>query len=185
MYELYKPFDLLSKDECQEIINYGRMHHTKKARMGSLTANILDEKKRKSRICWYNNKKYKKKILKVFKTFNKNISFSGDLQITFYKTNDFYDWHHDTIRTKKKYRFSFFREFERFLSISIELQPAPKAGLFLNSNLYPFIPRNKDLTITLKQGQAIVFPSKDMHMARNLGPEERISLVTWGYKLVK
>ena len=45
MYELYKPFDLLSKDECQEIINYGKMHHTKKARMGSPTANRLDEKK--------------------------------------------------------------------------------------------------------------------------------------------
>ena len=79
----------------------------------------------------------------------------------------------------------FFRESERFLSITIELQPAPKAGLFLDSNLYPFIPRNKDLTITLKQGQGFVFPSNDMHMARNLGPKERISLVTWGFKLVK
>jgi len=184
MYELYKPFDLLSKDECQEIINYGKMHHTKKARV-SPPHDILNEKKRKSRICWYRNKKYKKKILKVFKTFNKNIFLPNDLQITFYKTNDFYNWHYDTTRHKKKYWFGFFRESERFLSITIELQPAPKAGLFLDSNLYPFIPRNKDLTITLKQGQAIVFPSNDMHMARNLGPKERISLVTWGFKLVK
>ena len=183
MYELYKPFDFLSTDECQEIINYRRTHPTKKAELWP--NDTINEKARKSKICWYYNKKYKKKISEMFKTFNKNIFLNDDLQITFYKTNDFYDWHRDTLRTKKKYWFVFFREIERFLSMTIELQPAPKAGLFLDSKVYPFIPRNEDFTIKLKQGQAIVFPSNDMHMARNLGPKERISLVAWGSKLTK
>jgi predicted 2-oxoglutarate/Fe(II)-dependent dioxygenase YbiX len=141
------------------------------------------------KICWYNNKKYKEKILKVFKTFNKNLVLKNNLQIAFYKTNDFYTWHRDDMypenHQKDKYWFVFVREWQRMFSITVELQPAPKAGLYLDSNLYPFIPRNKDLTIKLKQGQGFVFPSKDMHMTRNLGPGERISLVAWGSELVK
>ena len=65
MYELYKPFDFLSKDECQEIINYGRTHEPHEAMIGkSPTSNTTQ---RKCKICWYdhNNKKYKEKILKT------------------------------------------------------------------------------------------------------------------------
>ena len=28
MYDLYKPFDFLLKNECQEIIHYGQTHPT-------------------------------------------------------------------------------------------------------------------------------------------------------------
>ena len=178
MYELYKPFDFLSKDECQEIINYGQTHETEDGTLGERKA-FFKKDKRQGKVCWCNIKKYKDKILEVFKTFNKNLYIHEDLQITFYKQNDFYIWHKDTFRESE----GMLRQ--RLLSITVELQLAPQAGLFLNSNVYPFIPRNKDLTIKLKQGQAFVFPSNDMHMARNLGPKERISLVTWGYKLVK
>ena len=178
MYELYKPFDFLSNDECQEIINYGRTHETEDGALGERKG-FFEKNKRQGKICWCNIKKYKDKILEVFKTFNKNLYIDEDLQITFYKQNDFYTWHKDTFRESER------MPWQRLLSITVELQPAPQAGLFLNSNVYPFIPRNEDLTIKLKQGQAFVFPSKDEHMARNLGPKERISLVAWGSKLTK
>ena len=185
MYNLYKPFDFLSKDECQEIINHGRTHEPHEAMIGkSPTSNTTQ---RKCKICWYdhNNKKYKEKILKVFKTFNKNIFLKDDLQITFYKPNDFYSWHFDTLRRKKKWWMFFSREIVRLLSITVELQPAPKAGLYLDTRAYPDIPRNEDLSIKLKQGQAIVFPSKIIHMAQNKGDGERISLVSWGSEITK
>tara|TARA_Y100000310_G_C20182620_1_gene578880 strand:+ start:44 stop:583 length:540 start_codon:yes stop_codon:yes gene_type:complete len=178
MYNLYKPFDFLSKDECQEIINYGQTHETEDGVVGERKA-FFEKDKRQGKVCWCNIKKYKDKILEVFKTFNKNLYIDEDLQITFYKQNDFYTWHKDTFRESEG------MPRQRLLSIVVELQPASQAGLFLDSTVYPFIPRNEDFTIKLKQGQAFVFPSNDMHMARNLGPKERISLVAWGSKLTK
>ena len=188
MYELYKPFDFLSKDECQEIIHYGRTHHIMEGELGLEEIKNVNKTQRQGNICWCNLRKYKKKILKVFKTFNKNLVLKSDLQITFYKHHDFYNWHQDFTPgnyQKDKYWFGFVREWQRLLSITVELQPAPKAGLYLDSNVYPFIPRNEDLTIKIKQGQAFVFSSTDYHMARNLGSGERISLVAWGSKLIK
>ena len=113
------------------------------------------------------------------------VFLKDDLQITFYKPNDFYGWHFDTLRRKKKWWMFFSREIVRLLSITVELQPAPKAGLYLDTRAYPDIPRNEDLSIKLKQGQAIVFPSKIIHMAQNKGDGERISLVAWGSEITK
>ena len=182
--KLYEPFDFLTSEECQEIINYGRTQHdiVHDALIGNYT---LDPRQRKCKVCWYDNKKYNEKILKVFKTFNKNIFLNDGLQITFYKFKDFYNWHSDTIHKKKKWWMFFSREIVRLLSITVELQPAPKAGLYLDTRAYPDIPRNEDLSIKLKQGQAIVYPSKIIHMAQNKGDGERISLVAWGSEITK
>ena len=182
--ELYKPFDFLSKDECQEIINFGKIYGTFDALTGD--NKVADKKVRANKICWYKNKKYKKKILKVFKTFDKNIVLKDNLQITFYTPQEFYDWHIDTRIYKDKYWFGFIREFKRTLSMTVELQSAPKAGLFLDYKRYPNIPRKGDKDpIIIKPGQAFVFLSEDLHTAQNYGIQERISLVAWGSKLVK
>jgi predicted 2-oxoglutarate/Fe(II)-dependent dioxygenase YbiX len=69
--------------------------------------------------------------------------------------------------------------------MTVELQPAPQAGLFIDSNVYPDIPRNEDLSIKMKQGQAIIFKSDDYHMAKNLGTKQRVSLIAWAGKLMR
>ena len=180
--KLYEPFDFLTPEECQELINIGRAKNPTPAKINKGTRRFEtgygDDKERLCNISWYTDTKYKNKIQKVFQHFDKTVLVLEDLQLSFYKHNDFFNWHKDTLY-KPYGEIKYVRKF----SMSIELQSAPQAGLFLDSNVYPDIPRNEDLTIKIKPGQAFVFPSMDWHMAWNKGNEERISLVAWaGHK---
>ena len=179
MYELYKPFDFLSKDECQSLINWA---NTQKKEAGQVFGEkeqdwIVDKNVRTNKIVWVYDKKIIKKYLNLAKKIDKRVKKLEALKISFYRKDDFYGWHHDDCHPKKYKHWFIDRSHKRVLSIVTELQPAPESGLFIDHKSHPNIPRNKDYTIKLKQGQAIVFPSKEPHMARNLGNGERISLI--------
>ena len=187
--ELYKPFDFLSIDECQEIIQYGKTHKLVDSEVEvDVTTNYpanLDKSIRKSKQCWLHDKKYHKKISNLFKKFDKKLLLDEPPNIIFYKPNDFFGWHADHLIFKQRHWFRL-RDFERVLSLTIELQPASNSGLYFDYRRNPNIPRTHDYKpVPLKQGQAIVFTSKDMHRVANAGKETRISLVAWGSSLVK
>ena len=175
MYELYKPFDFLSKDECQSLINWANKQKRIEGGVYSQEEQdwIVDKNVRTNNLVWSYDEKLIKKYLELAKKIDKRVKRVEGIKISFYRKNDFYNWHHDDCLPQK---FSA-QSFRRVISIVTELQPAPEAGLFIDHKSHPNIPRNKDYTIKLKQGQTIAFPSKEPHMARNLGNEERISLI--------
>ena len=123
-------------------------------------------------------------ILEAFQIFDKDVFVRDLLQITFYKPNGFFDWHTDQLIPKRSISDQS-KKFRRTLSMTVELQSSPQSGLFLDSNVHPNIPRNEDLSIKIKPGQAFVFPSTDYHMAKNVGNGQRISLVAWAGKLMR
>ena len=187
--ELYKPFDFLTADECQEIILHSKTHGLvdSKVEVDYKThgQSYLDKKIRKSKQFWLHSKKYNKKILDLFKTFDKKLILDDSPDIIFYEPGDFYGWHTDHLIFKKKHWFRL-RDFERVLSLTVELQPANNSGLYFDYRQNPHIPRTHDYKpVPLKQGQAIAFTSKDLHRVANAGKETRISLVAWGSSLVK
>jgi predicted 2-oxoglutarate/Fe(II)-dependent dioxygenase YbiX len=186
--ELYKPFDFLSINECQEIIQYGKTHGLIDSEVfhdGQYYQSDVDKKYRKSKQCWLEDKKYKKKISNLFKTFDKKIILHEHPQIVFYNPTDFFKWHKDLSISKGRHWFRL-RDFERVLSLAVELQPARNSGIQFDYKTNPNVPRTHDYEpVTLTQGQAIVFTSKDMHCVTNSGKEQRISLVAWGSVLVK
>ncbi len=187
--ELYKPFDFLSINECQEIIQCGKTHGLVDSKVevnytGDGEA-YVDKEYRKSKQFWFNSKKYNKKILDLFKTFDKKLILADPPDILFYKPGDFFNWHTDHFIWKQKHWFRL-RDFERVLSLTVELQPANNSGLYFDYRRHPHIPRTHDYKpVPLKQGQAIVFSSKDRHRVANSGKGQRISLVAWGSSLVK
>ena len=212
--ELYKPFDFLSADECQEIIQYSKTRTLYNSGVSSdrtvnynpdanLKNNVdvwvnhknnikkykepshVDSEYRKSKACRLHNKKYNKKILDLFKTFDKNLVVDEPPEIIFYDPGDFFNWHTDHLTWKRRHWFRL-RKFERVLSVTVELQPETNAGLYFDYRRHPNIPRTHDYRpVPLKQGQAIVFTCTDMHRVANGGKETRISLVASGSSLVK
>lgn len=175
--KLYEPFDFLTPEECQELIDIGRTTSTKAViNKGEhrFDKGYIDEKKRMCNISHCADPKYKNKILKVFQNLDNTLLILESLQLSFYKHNEFFDWHKDSFNVPWGDT-----EYVRKFSMVIELQSAPQAGLFLDSNVHPDIPRNPDLSIKINSGQAFIFPSVDWHMAWNKGNEERISLIAW------
>ena len=189
--ELYKPFDFLTADECQEVIQHGKTRTLYKSGVSNdRTVNYnhgmnyekngdiwvkdknnvkkfvepshVDHEYRKSKACRFHDEKYNKKVLELFKTFDKNLVVDEPPEI---------------IRLRK---------FERVLSVTVELQPETNAGLFFDYRRHPHIPRTHDYRpVPLKQGQAIVFTCTDFHRVLNHGKQTRISLVASGSSLVK
>tara|TARA_B100000579_G_scaffold292436_1_gene242914 strand:- start:45 stop:686 length:642 start_codon:yes stop_codon:yes gene_type:complete len=212
--ELYKPFDFLSINECQEVIQYSKTRtlynsgvsndrtvnynpnadiknnvdvwvNDKRSVKKYKEPSHVDNEYRKSKACRLLDKKYNKKILDLFKTFDKNLVVDEPPEIIFYEPGDFFNWHTDHLTWKRRHWFRL-RDFERVLSVTVELQPESNAGLYFDYRRHPHIPRTHDYKpVPLKQGQAIVFTCTDMHKVANDGKQTRISLVASGSSLVK
>lgn len=212
--ELYKPFDFLTIDECQELIQYSKTRTLYESGVSNdrtinynpdagLEDNVevwvkngenskkykeaahVDSEYRKSKACRLIDKKYNKKILDLFQSFNKNLKVEEYPEIIFYEPGDFFKWHTDHLTWKRRHWFRL-RNFERVLSVTVELQPETNAGLYFDYRRHPHIPRSHDYKpVPLKQGQAIVFTCTDMHRVANDGKRTRISLVASGSSMVK
>ena len=212
--ELYKPFDFLSINECQEVIQYSKTRtlynsgvsndrtvnynpnadiknnvdvwvNDKRSVKKYKEPSHVDNEYRKSKACRLLDKKYNKKILDLFKTFDKNLVVDEPPEIIFYEPGDFFNWHTDHLTWKRRHWFRL-RDFERVLSVTVELQPESNAGLYFDYRRHPHIPRTHDYKpVPLTQGQAIVFTCTDMHRVANGGKQTRISLVASGSSLVK
>ena len=75
--KLYEPFDFLTPEECQELINIGRANNPTPAKINKGTRRFEtgygDDKERLCNISWYTDTKYKNKIQKVFQHFDKTV----------------------------------------------------------------------------------------------------------------
>ena len=212
--ELYKPFNFLSIEECQEVLQYNNTRTLYNSGVSNdRTVNYnptliykddgdvwvndknnvkkfkepshVDNEYRKSKACRLHDEKYNKKIRDLFKTFDKNLVVDEPPEIIFYEPGDFFHWHTDHLTWKRRHWFRL-REFQRVLSVTVELQPETNAGIYFDYRRHPHIPRTHDYQpVPLKQGQAIVFTCTDMHRVANRGKKTRISLVASGSSMVK
>ena len=212
--ELYKPFDFLTADECHELIQYGKTRTLYKSGVSNdrtvnynhsviyenngdvwvndknnsrkyIEPSHIDAEYRKSKAFRLYDKKYNKKILDLFKSFDKKLIIDEYPEVIFYEPGDYFKWHTDHLTWKRRHWF-ILRKFERVLSVTVELQPESNAGLYFDYRRHPHIPRTHDYKpVPLKQGQAIVFTCTDMHRVANDGKQTRISLVASGSSIVK
>ena len=165
--KLYEPFDFLTEEQCEEIIQWSIDKGDVKqgTTSGHSTSNPTNPQLRNNRVVWYKESKYWKKWIDIFNSVSdRKIDWIQTPQVSFYKPGEFYEWHEDVSLIPRTH--------VRHLTMSCELQSAPGGFLQL-----------KDKDIILKQGQAVLFPVSHRHRALSPSEHERISMVIWGMTL--
>ena len=153
--KLYEPFQFLTEEECDQLLEYGRSSPKQTGK--TLGKSAL----RKNRIVWYRESKWWPKWLMMFQKMDESIEWIQDPQISFYIPGERYDWHVDT--TPKH------RTHIRHFTLTCELQTAKNARFELENYSLP----------KLKKGQAIIFKPSDMHRATSPTFGERVSFTIW------
>jgi len=156
--KLYEPFEFLTTDECDELINYAR---GKKATEGKIRSNTIDHNVRKNRVVSYDDPSKWKNWISIINQVDPVIDWIQNPQISFYRANEYYNWHSDQYSSKRTH--------QRRFTLTCELKSAPGARLQIQG-------KNK---ISLKKGEAIIFNSTDTHRATSPISGERISLTIW------
>lgn len=153
--KLYEPFQFLTAEECDRIIDYARQSVILPGRT------LRRSNKRKNRIVWYKNSEQWEQWIDMLNTIEDVVDWIQPPQISFYRPGEQYDWHVDTWPN--------YRTHIRHFTLTCELQSAPKSRLELQN--YKFD--------ALQKGQAIVFKPQDSHRATSPDSGERISLTIW------
>ena len=148
--KLYEPFQFLSAEECDRIIEYGRQNQIKNATNPA----------RKNRIVWYWESEQWQKWIAMLNTIEPVIDWIQTPQISFYKPGEQYNWHDDGWPS--------YRTHIRHFTLTCELQSAPGGKLVLENNNF-----------ILRRGQAIIFKPSDRHKAVSPTDGERISFTIW------
>ena len=155
--KLYEPFQFLTTNECDAIIDYANREDIKQGcTVGPGAQNL-----RRNRIVWYNDSSSWQHWISLFNNIEKRIDWIETPQIAFYKPGEKYDWHTDQGRSRRTH--------QRLWTLTCELQNAPHGALELQAQTIP----------KLDKGQAIIFPSVDKHRATSPSSGERISLTIW------
>jgi hypothetical protein len=156
--KLYEPFQFLTTEECDNIIEYAR-----KSRIQSGTT-LRPGNVRNNRVVWYNDSSRWDGWIRMFNHIDPVIDWIQTPQIAFYQPGEEYKWHVDTW---PKYRTHI-----RHFTLTCELQSAPDGKLELeNHNFF------------LSKGQAIIFKPDDRHRAVSPTQGERISFTIWAMAL--
>jgi len=149
--KLYEPFQFLTTEECEEILDYAFDTQTKDAK----------NPVRQNRIIWYNDSKYWQKWIDMFNTIEPVIDWIQTPQISFYKPGEQYGWHKDGWPADRTH--------VRHFTLTCELQSAPGACFEMKEhNITP-----------LQKGQAVIFRSPEKHRATSPIDGERISFTIW------
>ena len=149
--KLYEPFQFLSAEECDRIIEYGRQNQIKDATNPA----------RKNRIVWYWESEQWQKWIEMLNTIEPVIEWIQTPQISFYTPGEKYDWHDDG--------WPLYRTHIRHFTLTCELQSAPGAGFEMKDRSIP----------PLGKGQAVIFRSTEKHRATSPTDGERISFTIW------
>ena len=149
--ELYEPFQFLSAEECDSIIEYGRKSQIENA----------ENSARKNRIVWYWESEQWQKWIEMLNTIEPVIEWIQTPQISFYTPGEKYDWHDDGWPS--------YRTHIRHFTLTCELQSAPGAGFEMKDRSIP----------PLGKGQAVIFRSTEKHRATSPTAGARISFTIW------
>ena len=149
--KLYEPFQFLSAEECDRIIEYGKKSQIEDAKNPA----------RKNRIVWYWESEQWQKWIEMLNTIEPVIEWIQTPQISFYTPGEKYDWHDDGWPS--------YRTHIRHFTLTCELQSAPGAGFEMKDRSIP----------PLAKGQAVIFRSTEKHRATSPTNGERISFTIW------
>tara|TARA_Y100000592_G_scaffold62290_1_gene97309 strand:- start:5285 stop:5782 length:498 start_codon:yes stop_codon:yes gene_type:complete len=155
--KMYEPFQFLTTEECDNIINYALKGEIRQGATVGAGAQI----KRKNRIVWYNDSSKWQDWISLFNRIEKRIDWIETPQIAFYKPGEKYDWHTDQGASRRTH--------QRLWTLTCELQTALDGSIEVKDRSIP----------KLSKGQAIIFPSVDKHRATSPSSGERISLTIW------
>jgi hypothetical protein len=151
---LYQPFQFLTADECDRIIDYA---YASKIKAGTT---LRKGNVRNNRVAWYKESRQWQSWIDMFNTIDPVIDWIQTPQIAFYKPGEEYKWHVDTWPN--------YRTHIRHFTLTCELQSAPGARFELENRQF-----------RLGRGQAIIFKPQDRHRAISPTDGERISLTIW------
>ena len=155
--QLYKPFQFLTADECDELIQYAK---TNNIRAGK-TARDKKKQIRNNRIVWYRDAERWPKWIEMFNNIEPVIDWLQTPQISFYQPGEYYDWHVDTWPADRTHI--------RHFTLTCELQSAKGSELQLQDHEFE----------SLEKGQAIIFLPGDKHKVTTPIEGERISFTIW------
>jgi len=154
---LYEPFQFLTAEQCDHIIEYGRSRQIKDA----------SNPARKNRIVWYEDSRVWQAWINLMNTIEPVIDWIQTPQISFYLPGEHYDWHTDV--------WPAFRTHIRHFTLTCELQSATGASFEMENHDIPH----------LQKGQAVIFRSPERHRATTPTNGERISFTIWAMALNK
>ena len=152
--KLYEPFQFLTAEECDQIIEYGRTSEIKQA------TTLRPGNGRNNRVVWYEESKRWQEWIDGFNKIEPVIDWIQTPQIAFYVPGEEYKWHVDTWPN--------YRTHIRHFTLTCELQSAPYGRLELENKSFD-----------LQKGEAIVFKPQDRHRAVSPTSRERISFTIW------
>ena len=155
---LYQPFDFLTESQMRDILRTAVQEGIGTQQIKNEQGNIH----RNSRISWYRKTHHNHEWLEIFNYIQPGIEWIETPQIAFYKPGEYYDWHTDE-------RHNSTRSYIRKFTLVANIHSAPGSGLEIKDK--PII----DLGI----GQAVIFPSMDLHRAVTPEQGERASLTMW------
>jgi|MDSZ01.1.fsa_nt_gb hypothetical protein len=149
--KLYEPFEFLTTEECDRIIEYGRSKVIEEASNSA----------RKNRIVWYEDSTKWSEWIAMLNTIEPVIEWIQTPQISFYNPGEQYDWHTDV--------WPAYRTHIRHFTLTCELQSAAGAGFEMERHSIP----------RLEKGQAVIFRSPERHRATTPTKGERVSFTIW------
>lgn len=164
MRELYKVFDFLTPEYVEYIKEY---YHNNSSIEGELAGNQPNKELRDNRVVWFNDSLRWAEWVNFLKEFDPLIDWIQTPQISYYGPNQHYGWHTDSDRTHRTHK--------RYLTLNVEIQNAEGACFEI---------KNQDIGL-MNPGQAVVFPSADLHRATAPTSGSRMSLTIWGMALTK
>lgn len=166
MKELYKVFDFLTDEYVEYIKTYYFFHPSVKGTVGG--DHLVEHKKiRNNQIVWFDDSDRWADWVKFLQGFDPLIEWIQTPQISHYGPDEYYDWHIDASPTRRTHK--------RHLTLTVEIQSAEGARFEI---------KDRDIG-PMKPGQAVVFPSVDLHRATAPTIGNRMSLTIWGMALTK
>jgi predicted 2-oxoglutarate/Fe(II)-dependent dioxygenase YbiX len=157
--ELYKPFQLFTQDECNELIHLAQQSPEKNGKAGG----NYNPGVRNNKVFWidYSNADYIQHQMTELLDEYPVTWLEKPIQVSKYDQGEFYHWHKDQLINS--------RTSSRLLTLTCTLQHAP-GGLF----------ETRDHSFDLNAGEAVIIPSDIDHRALPPVSGIRWALTAWG-----
>ena len=166
---------IIPKDVCELIKKEFAEDQKVDGQVQSKEGGTVDPKMRKSNLCWLGPNHWVEGILfnhviyaNIYAGWQYEILNIEQIQLTRYKTNQFYEWHKDAPVISDN-------QFTRKLSVVLLLSDPSEyegGGLFIKDV-------DEEQNVLQNQGDLIVFPSFLLHKAETVTSGTRMTAVGW------
>jgi len=182
--------NVLSEVECNDIITkYANEPLADAVVIGDSNEQKIEYEKRKSKVCFIEERELFERISNVLVTANRNacwnfeIDCAQEIQFAEYSTGNYFDWHVDQIPLPRTMDLNDkFKNKTRKLTVCVALNNKEEytggnleIGISQNGEVVPETCKAMDY-----KGSAIVFPSFLQHRVTEILSGKRFSLVMWG-----